>query len=251
MKLDAENLARSWLSVALASGKDEVSQLNRTVAVEQFHNGVRLVATDGYILLTSWVGADWLYDSEPSLDEAPMCTAIAIDRDGRAKGLLAHALKLCAQAEKEEQDRPLIRLDLGVTIVEDDDSDDGQMTFAGMEPRWAVIEIPDVERVKLRLYDGEYPNWRRVVAGFEAETTSVIALNPERVASLAKIAKYHPRSVLAWEFGGADRMARVTADGSEPRVEGVIMPCRWDMQRNEPRPDDVVEDGGEDAEGES
>mgnify|MGYP002132855720 CR=1 FL=1 len=56
MKFDVPNLARGWLSVAQASANDkDLPTLHRTIALEVFPNGLRLVATDRYILLSAWV----------------------------------------------------------------------------------------------------------------------------------------------------------------------------------------------------
>lgn len=237
MLFDAEDFAKGWRSVAIASGADKyLPALHRTVHIEQHDQGVQLVSTDSFVLLRAWVpfkSAD-SFAPAPFLDDAPRVTATAIDPDGRAKSLLAHAQQLCTRAEQAGDDRPTVRLDLGVIAA----AVDGEQTFAGLEPRWAVIEVPDVERVKLRLYEGSYPHWRTVLDSFCAETTTTVALNPEIVGRLAKLGQLHDPGYLGWEFGGPDRSARLTVLDSEPAISGVVMPVRWDFDRNAPRIDD-------------
>src|SRR5687768_16742409 len=111
---DARTLARGWLSVAIASAADKARPvLHRTVSIEAFPEGLRLVATDSFVLLRSWVpNLDHDLDPEPGLDEAPYATAVAMDPHGRAKGFLAHVLKL-ASDEVYDDDPLEVRVDLG------------------------------------------------------------------------------------------------------------------------------------------
>ena len=56
MRFDAPTFARAWLCVRQATAtKDDAAVLSKTVAVEEFDHGTRLVATDRYMLLTAWV----------------------------------------------------------------------------------------------------------------------------------------------------------------------------------------------------
>lgn len=231
MIFDARTLARGWLSVALASADDEERPaLHRTVSIEEFGDGVLLAATDSYVLLASWVPRiDREIEPAPDPDEAPAVTAVAMDLHGRGRGFLAHVFKLATA-----KDAPLIevRLSLGVTEVDDPN----RQSFSGMEATYVVLEHPDAERIKLQSYEGEYPQWRKLVAGFSAHKTSAIALNPEIVGRLARLGKLHPGAALRWRFGGADKAASIDVDGF-PYVSGLVMPMPWDFDRDEPRPE--------------
>src|SRR5688500_10396647 len=116
MRFDAPMMARAWLSVAQASAsKDDLAVFSRTVALEEYVNGVRLVATDRHVLLTAWVpNLDTKTHREPELDEAPDRTVIAHDGDGRGKGLLGYVLTL-ARRDKLD-DMPEGTLELKVTF---------------------------------------------------------------------------------------------------------------------------------------
>jgi hypothetical protein len=237
---DARYIARGWLAVALASATDkDRPALNRTVHIEEHAAGLRLVATDSYVLLHSFVpDLDHDLADEPELDEAPSVTATAIDPHGRAKGFLAHVLKLARQAEENNTGRIEVRVRLNVLGARDDDGH-RPPSFDGMEARSVVVEQPDVERVMLDSYEGQWPTgWRSVMGGFRPVDTGTIALNPDIVGRLARLGKVHPAGLLGWTFGGKDRAARVEVIYAEPAVEGLVMPCRWDFSANAPRVDE-------------
>jgi hypothetical protein len=242
MIFDARQLAAGWLTVALASGADtERPILNRTLYLEQFADGVRLVATDSVTLLHGWVpDIEHALDPGPGMDEAPIATAIALDAHGRAKGFLAHLLRLAFKAEKEDADKIEVRLRLDVK-----DTDVAkQGVLSGFEARWVVIEQPDTgneaERLKMLTVEGKYPTWRNVLGNFRSELTTQVALAPLVIGELAKAGKYHPGARIGWQFGGDNQAARVTIIDSDPHVDGLIMPTKWDLDLNAPRVDDVV-----------
>jgi hypothetical protein len=231
---DGQTLARGWLSVAIASASDpERPALHRTVCVEQFPTGVRLVATDSYILLGAWVPtvADE-FATEPGPDEAPVTTHVVMDDHRRARSLFEHVLALTT---KKDADAIEVRLRFATDYIES--------AFPGMEPGVAIIEYPGKEKLALELYEGDFPSWRKVEAGFAATKTDAIALNPDLVARLVKLGKLHA-SPLLWRFGGRDKAALVDVEGSPP-IHGLAMPMRWDFALNEPRPEKAKKSEGE------
>jgi hypothetical protein len=226
-------LARGWLSVAIASSKDDDRPaLSRTVLVEQHSTGVRIVATDSYVLLHTWIPDDeHPWETAPGIDEAPTSTAVVRDPHGRGKGFLHHALQLASAAEKDDlAEAPEIHLDLGVVLVEDSE----RPSFAEMAPSWCVLEMPDKERLKLPLYEGDYPNWRPLMARFEAEPTELVALTPEIIGRLEKLGKLQPDSKFGFRFGGPDKAMDFELLHAEQPVTGRVMPCRWDVVENRP-----------------
>lgn len=230
MMFDARHLARGWLSVALAASDDKARPaLWRTVAIESFVEGVRLVSTDSYMVLTAWVpNLDHDLDPEPTLGEAPMATAVAIDPNGRGKGLLAHLLRIASAKDAEPVE---VKLSLGITV----NADAPANQFEGMEARWVVIEHPDHERLKLPVYDGSYPQWRALYVHFEPEKTETVGLSTWIVGRLAKLGKWWPECPLVWHFGGELRAAAVSVHGAENPVSGLVMPVRWNLDENRPQ----------------
>lgn len=239
MIVDGVIFARAFLGVALASGTDQLRpQLCRTVHVEEHHEGLRLIATDATVLLRTWVpslsAADSDPDSEPGPDEAPIATATLIDPHGRAKGLAGHVLKVGTDDDADPID---LRVRLGVT-----DTDHDQATLDGLEAEFVVLELPDEERLRLPVYDGRFPEWRKLTGGFRAQSTDAVALNPQLVGRLAKLGRLFPGQPLVWRFGGRDAAAHVAIEHPDgPRVEGLAMPVRWDLDADAPaeQPDEA------------
>lgn len=244
---DARTIARGWLAVAVASGNDDHHpNLNRTVLIEAFSEGVRLIATDSYVLLRAWVAnVEHDLDPEPDLDEAPYATAVAIDQHGRGKGFFGHVLRLAADAAKADAEEVLVRLNLGVV---DEVDDAARPSFAGFESRYVVVEHPETERLKLRVYDGPFPDWRKLK--FSPKRTTAVAVGADMLTRLGKVGRVLHETPVHLEWGGNLHAARVTAACSDVTVEGLVMPCRWDFERDrpwvepepEPEPEKVTSD---------
>lgn len=247
LTFDGAELARGWLSVALAASKDKARPvLNRTVHVEVFAEGVRLISTDSYILLRSWVTTLYSDAPEPGLDEAPEYRVIAHDPHGRGKNLLWHLLNLGRGEEAET-----IEVDLIVGDTERDDTN-AQAAFEGMAKEWVTIAVPDKERLKLPTVEGEFPDWRPLDAAFLAESTEGVALAPEVIKRLADLERTAGTTSLVWMFGGPQRAARVTLPGIFPIITGLVMPQRgdWGKLDDEPEPKEGEQgdlSGGADA----
>lgn len=247
MRFDAPVFAKAWLAVALASSTDkDLNTLHKTVAIDVYDNGVRLLATDRFVLLTAWVpDLDLSNDAEPAIDEAPSRTVIARDGDGRGKSLLNYALTLWRRMLDSEGLPPDGE---GIELVLEFDqrlpNDGAEQTFAGMESRYVVLDVPDTERVWLEVIEAAYPDWRPLVREHTPETTKVIHLAPERLGRLGQLGKYVSGSI-AWTFGGAERAAALRAgdpdvDGFE--IEGVVMPSRWITEQDPDPTDDEAEE---------
>lgn len=249
-KFDGGLLARGWLSVALASGSDkDRAALDRTVLIESYPTGVRLVATDSYMLLRTWVpNRDHPSAAEPEPDESPWATAVAMDPHGRAKGFLAHLLVLSAKAADSVV--PSIveaHLQLGVRdLIADEDRE----TFDGMDPEWITLEHRDHDRLKLQAFEGAYPAWQALGAGFRPKRTTEVALHPDRLGQLAKLDKWHGGAI-GWTFAGENRIAQVEVLQSFPKVRGLVMPCRWNVDTDEPWTPDEDDETEGDTDGDS
>lgn len=226
MRFDAPTFARAWLSVALASSADkDLTTLNKTVAIEEYLHGVRLVATDRFVLLTAWIpNSDTSTDAEPGLDEAPDRTVIAADLDGRCKSLLGYVLSLANRDENYTEGDIEIRVQFDARLPAGSDGD--AETLEGMEPTYTVFDVPDTEKVWVPVVQAEYPDFRPIVYGHIAESTDKISLNPEVVERVAKVRK-HSFGPLSWQFGGTDKAALIDFRESDPHVSGVVMPVRW------------------------
>lgn len=244
MIFDAGDLAKAWLSVTEAASKDKTRPaLNRTVLVEEYQHGIQLVSTDTFMLLRSWVpfqGVDSfsLEAEPPELYELPDRSSVVMDPDGRGRQLMGWARTLAGRCQ-EYDDRPEMRIQIGVKHR----TTGAAASFEGMSPTWAKLKLDgEDEIVRLQLYEGEFPNWRSLLQAVAPVETKEVSLNPDILARMAKIAKYHGDRVWAWRFCGPIRPAAIAIDGSLPPVDGLAMPCRWDLDRNEPEPDDEDDD---------
>lgn len=221
---DANLFARAWLSVDLASAKDaDRPVFDHTICVEVHPEGVRLVATDSYMLLSAWVPSIDVPEpaADPGLDAAPISVAVARDSYGRARSLCQHLVSLTSGDDKPEEE---VRLSFGA------DTGRKAAQLDGFDSTYFSIDHPDHERVQLALYEGAYPNWRRVVSEFRGVRTDVVALNPDLVGRLAKLGKLHTGAALRWRFGGIDKAAHVSVETDDLTISGLVMPLKveWD-----------------------
>lgn len=232
MRFDAPTFARGWLQVANASAGNKVGILDRTMALEEYLYGIRLVASDGYIVLTAYVPALGGGD-EPTIDEAPERTVIIRDEDQRTAGLMRYVEKL--ERRDKLGDLPdgtvEVRVDFDVRIPVG--GADPQATLDGLEPTYAVFTVPDVERVYAGVIEAAYPDWRPILLEHVPRKTTTVALAPERLGRLGKL---WPGPIL-WTFGGVKRAARLLVQESDPLVEGAVMVSRWlDLEEGEDDP---------------
>lgn len=249
MRFHGPDLAHAWIAVyaASATAKNAPPTLHKTIAIEEFHNGVRLLATDGYIYLRAWVpDLDAHYDTAPPVDELPSRTIVVSDHDGRARSILGYVLSLAARMETEEGELAPgeleARIEWDIKVPAGSPLDKGD-TLAGLEPTYAVISVPDVEKVYLEILTGVgYPDWRGIVAEHKPRRTDRILLNPELIERLAK-ARKHAEGSLSWSFAGDDKAALVWYTESDPFVEGIVMPRKDHAEAKDeaPAPDNVVD----------
>lgn len=253
MIFDAPTLSLGWLAVAQASCPDkDAVVLHRTIAIEVHRHGVRLLATDRFVLLNAWVpDVGHGHEDEPPLEEAPDRTVIVRDTDQRGRGLLAYLLQLAARIARE-RDRDLDHGELRAAIEFDVRMPDGARPDAdalfldGLEPKYLVLDVPDLERVYLPVIESAYPDWRHIHASHIAEKTDTLMLHPERLGPLAKAGKYVDGGVL-WTFGGEDRAALIEWPSSEPHLRGVVIPMRLTLPGEAPDNDGQDDDVEPDA----
>lgn len=237
MRFDAATLALAWLSVAQASGSDAtLPTLDRTVAIEQHPGGVRLVATDRYVLLTAWVESLDGPTGEPRVEEAADRTVVTQDSDNRGKGLLGYLIKLTRLGKDDEVPYGdlVVELEFDVRLPAGVNAD---QPLEGLEPTYAVLTVPDVERVYLPIIVSDYPDWRPLLHGFEAVSTDRIGLPLERLYRLGALRRWNA-GPLRWTFGGEASVARVALESlseRDPAIEGLVMPARWTLPGEAPQ----------------
>lgn len=244
MRFDAPTLALAWLSVTQASGSDKtLPTLDRTVAIEQHPGGVRLVATDRFILLTAFVADLDSHHEAPGFADAPERTVITQDTDARGKGLLGYALKLAKLNTDDASPYGdlTVELEFDVRLPPGVNQD---VPLDGLEPTYAVLTMPDRSQEHLPIIVSDYPDWRALLSGFRPIPTDVINLPLDRLYRLGGLRRWN-LGPLRWQFGGPTSVAMVTLaeHGAEraPFIEGLVMPSRWVMPGEEPEAEEPAD----------
>lgn len=222
LTFEAGRLASTWLGVAQASATDKSAApaYLRTVSIAFYQSGVRLAATDLSLLLHAWVpalGEEGF--AAPDLAEPAKAYAVARDVDGRGAGLMKYArarsggelpIEIQVSIEREADEVPQGRLDL----------DPGGQELV-------VLDLPGVERIRMGMYDGVWPDWLPLWEAFKARKTNALALNTDLTGRLSRLGDY-AEGPLVWHFGGVDKAARVTIGVPPVVIEGLVMPWRWE-----------------------
>jgi hypothetical protein len=220
---DGKMFANGWLAVSTAASEDsQVPALYRTVLVECLEEGVRLISTDGVLLLKCWVPFDEdQFALEPSFDEVPEESWIVTDRDRRSKSLLGYVAKITS---KEGADQVALRM-----RIDDHVGDDGTLSFDGMERRSMVLECEDRERVRLPLFDGQFPPWRTVLPQ-QSSAISELTLSAEQMARIAKLKNFFGGALIDCRFHGDNMPVDVSIRYSDPVVDGCVMPIAREVR---------------------
>lgn len=224
LTLDARYLAPIWQSVALAAStvRDD-SALYRAVHVEIHSTGLRLTSCNRYTLLSAWVPALGHHEDDPvGLNEPPKEVIVARDIHQRADSLMRYLLSLIP---KDEADGEPIAVEVG--IAEAEEVPIGSLVLDGLDGEVLAIDVPGRERLRVPTYEGEWLDWRRGMAGFTQKTTRQVALSPDHLSLLARLAALHRGAPLGIRFGGADRPARVEIGDPPVEVAGVLLPVMW------------------------
>lgn len=180
---DGEALAKAWLAVTVASGRNpDQSTIDQTVCIEWHEDGIRLIATDTWMIAWAWVPLDRSGIEPPGPGDKPEVVTIASDIPQRGAGLFAHVAKVT----KGDKARPVDML----LAVEHVPRPDTLLAAMGEEQRVLTIELPGTERVILPCPSGEFPSWRKVMfIERQGMANSTLRLGAELLARTAKVAK--------------------------------------------------------------
>lgn len=249
VKFNAWNFARSWASVALASGNDAARpSMYRTVLIEQYESGVRFVATDSYLLLKAWVAnIDFEDEPEPMIDEVPIATAICADIDQRVLGMMKYAQKLTMG---DGADTPVtisfrIGADTGATPG-------GTGSLEGFERSSVFFRLSEQydETIKSPMFEGYYPNWRPLWVNHRWKPTGLIGFGIDGILRLGKLSALWSKAVINFELGGSVGVARIHIVAPDVNVTGLVMPVAQKDKTTPPSEegiDYIVDEEGVDA----
>lgn len=229
IRLSGRAVSRAWANVMVAASDDDhMVALYEAVLVEHYtERGVRLVATDSYMLVQVWVpfiaGED-----EPGTDEAPDETVVARDLDGRASNLFKWVRSMT-----KKEDQPDLDVHVTVRDAGAEDEDAGQQTLplgADFDGEMMVIAT-DVEHVALPVWDGAYPTWRVAVVSGDTGGGNVAHLS---LSNVARLGKFVGVGVLRFDFTDG-RLVHFEAPGDDsmgtPGLAGVVARIRVEAEK--------------------
>ena len=230
MRFDGPLLARAWLAVATAAGTSkDYPLLYKTVAVEEFPNGVRLVSTDTTVLLTAFVpDLEHHYDlAEPERALLPDRTVIAADVDGRGRSFLGYVISLAARGDGDDYVPGDVEVQVDFNVTGPGFGSSSQPSFDGMDLTYVVLSTPDVEKVYLPVHQGAPVDWRPILDSFTGKSTTDVTLSGELLERLGKIRK-HAGGFIRLTLSGKKNPVRIEYTQADPKVWGVLMPARDD-----------------------
>lgn len=188
--------SKAWQAVALAAGEDDRPSLDRTMLVEIYPGGVRLVATDTYILLWAWVPG---FDPKPAPldDEPPFCVNV-FDECGVAGALMTHLTHNWA-------DRQVISFDADSSGL--------------------LITVQGSVSLRLPASSSPFPRWRTAIEKQTVEPTDRLQMTEAILPVLGELSQIggHVKVTAA---GGEMGSLSVLVE-SDPPVHGLVMPARW------------------------
>jgi hypothetical protein len=227
VRFDAPLLAHAWLAVAQASATDKKAPplIYKTVVIEEYPTGVRLLATDMRLMLTAWVpDLDHFYETdEPGIDAAPDRTVVAHDGDGLARHLFGHALSVANRILDEDYapGELEVSIDFDVRVPAGE-----QPTLEGLEPTFVRVKMPDEVEAFLPVVETEplsTESWRKITATHVPVHAQEISFNPDLLERIGK-ARKHAVGAVTWSFGGEKNAALIDWRMSDPHVHGIVMP---------------------------
>ena len=228
----AADLAQVWQSVAIATAAGNIRPILEGILIESYPGqGVRLTATDSFILITGWVPE---LNHDPSiiqypaeLDEAPVSKAIVTDPKGHVLKLMTWAAKDAAEAIKSGDPSPMIRLTIG------DDQRSG-FVLPGLDAKVATFDAPLLgKRFKAMVLEAEYPNWRAVWPSKVSDIlrSSEVGFGAMGLLRFGQLSNLWGAAALRLTIGGSKQPVLVDMEGgkyeartSAVEVRGLGMP---------------------------
>ena len=227
MTVNALTAATAWSNAFLASGNDENRPvLYRTILVEWFDQGVQLVATNGHLLIRTWIPAFGNDVAPPHIDRLPNESCVVMDTKRFAIGFMKAVLMVAESGVQEIEFTAGVEADAQPSLGEE------------FGPRVLTIGALGQE-LSLRLMQQVYPNWRRLDLGIDsAERVDGIAIAPRYLATLGRI---RGANRIDLDFNGTDRAVRFIAQPFEI-ASGLLMPMRRDDAEKAPKADEEPEE---------
>lgn len=242
--IPAAEFAAGWTNVARAETVDPDDMYYRTMIVEVYENrGVRVIGTNRYLMLWTWLAAARDIDDDsdpepaPELDEDPDITLWVKDRHH-----LFH--QACKGIARQAKANPHQRIVLSVGVMEDDAQPtlDPDLNHIGL-----ILAAPDQRELAPLLLGVTPPEWRRTLDGFDPKTVDVTAYSIDTLKRIGGLA--NDMGYVRLVHQGPDKPVLLHAD-TNPPVDGLMVPVQ--LHANVPADetdwtDDVIAKINEDA----
>jgi hypothetical protein len=220
---DPVAFAHAYAACRVLASTDDARPALMGTHVEVFDDGVRLVATDSYALITTWVGYRGTDGAAPPpLGEMPgdRFTLTGGDLLGQ---VAKHAKKDAAALAREGLQTPAMTLRTGVKASEG--------TLAGLAQPVGNLSYAGELLATTPLLEGDYPDWRRLAARdpSAAETVTLSTELLRRVATAAALVGNVTRLDTAGELGSLRWVVDAMWDNGEivkPGALILMMPVR-------------------------
>lgn len=211
MTVPARQTAFAWLNAFLATSSDETRPaLFKTLSLEFFDNGIQFIGCDGTVLFRSWSSTEG--DGWPDISEAPRRSIVVMDPEGFGLGFVKLLLHVTNDKERAYEQ-------LTMNTAPNDESATLALGQEFMTER--LILRACGQRLDLMLFDGPYPDWRRVRLGVEAvERVDSLTVSTR---NLGLIGRLKAVDAVDMEFYGDKKHIAFTAKG-ESEVRGLLMP---------------------------
>lgn len=220
MDFNAWSLAKGWNSVALAQSTDkDRPTLYRTTLIEQFSDGIRLVATDSYLLLKAWIpDIDNQGAPEPAQDAEAEQSIVCMDRDRRIGGLMTYVMK--STADDGQETRHTMSMVLGTMRP------DAQIQLGGMAQSSVSFHFGSDydERIECPIFDGAFPTWKGLWYAHQSADTMLVTFAASSFQRLGKLSQLWDKATIRFLLGGTVGVAKFYVDAPDVNVEGLAMP---------------------------
>lgn len=219
-EFNAWSLAKAWNSVALAQSTDrDRPTLYRTTLIEQYPEGIRLIATDSFVLLKAWVpDVDNRGAVEPAQDVEPEESMVCMDRDRRIQGLMSYAMK--QTADDGQETRHTMSMVLGTVRPE------SQIQLSGMAQASVSFHFGSEydERIESPIFDGAFPPWKGLWYAHEPAETAMVTFGANGFLRIGKLSALWDKASIRFVLGGIFGVCKFYVDAPDVNVEGLAMP---------------------------
>jgi hypothetical protein len=216
---DGRQFAFTYQAVQIAAGTDkDFPAFYRTMVVDVFPGGIRLVAFDLSLVLVGWVERLDIIGDTNRVEDGEVPDESYVIRDPSLR-----LLEMMKDVHTTTKDSLPIQLQIRRGSI----GPTTQPALDGFEIERLTFEAPDVKAVVVEVSPTAFPNWR---IPHDAEPTAEIGLGVGAILKLGKLAKLHEGAHVRMTFSGQHGAALVQLEAPGTNevfdIRGLAMPTR-------------------------